>query len=1030
MTRVSLAKRILDMHNCRPLVVTGLMTVLLLAATRNSLAQLPAVRLHALFPPGAQQGQTVDASVTSGADLEDVSGLHFSHPGITATQKTAEPSEFQTGPQPLSGQFQVTVAADVPPGVYDVRAVGKYGISNPRSFVVGDRAELLEQEGNNTLSEAQEVALGSVVNGTSDGEAADCFKVTLAAGQRLLVDCWADRIDSRMDPTLVLYSAEGVELERDRDSRRLDPLLDFTAPADGQYIIKLHDFTYQGGNDHFYRLAVGPGAHIDYVMPPAGAPGSTGQFVLYGRNLPGGTPVEGSQIDGRPLEQLTVEIALPGDEQRFERLSSGGVVMPEDSMLDGFDYRLSTPEGVSNPVFIGFSTAPVALETEPNDAPEKAQILALPTEVAAQFYPQRDRDYFRFEAKGGDVFWIEVFSQRLGLPTDPFVLVQRVTKNAEGVESFSDVQQLDDHNKDIGGKDFNTPTQDAVYRFSAPDDGVYQILVRDLYSGSRADPRLVYRLSIRTEQPDFRLVAAPIFPTKDNNQTQPWTPLLRRGGSETIRVMAFRLDSFGGPIDVAAESLPEGVSAAPVTIGPGMDAAHLVLTASEVAPAWAGEIKIVGRARIGDADVVRNARGGGVVWPGQRNQAPPIRSRMTRNLAIAVSGQEASPFALALDRQVWETSRAGKLQIPVKVIRRGDFKGNLALSAVDVPGEFKPKNVTINGDASEGTFEIELTPKAPLGTFTLALQAETQVPYSRNPEAAAAAEQEKQRLEALTTELAAASAQAETAKQTAEQTATQSAATAEKLVTALATAKQGADEAAAQAKAASEKVEQAKAATTSQTGNQELVDTLAAAEKATAEANQKLAVIIAALGDAQAATADVKATADAAATARDAAQKAAEESAAKAKRAAEAKDAAAKRAGELAEAAKPKDVNVYTPVVNITVKVAAAPLNVSATAPDAALKPSSQIEIPLEISRLYGFADAVQIEAVLPKEADGLKAANIDVPADQSTAKIVITSGDQPKPGSYSLLVRAKLKFNGQDLQVEQTVPFQVTPAD
>ena len=48
-----------------------------------------------------------------------------------------------------------------------------------------------------------------------------------------------------------------------------------------------------------------------------------------------------------------------------------------------------------------------------------------PCEIAGQFFPAGDVDCFTFDAKKGDVFWIEVFSQRLGLPTNPFLLVQR-----------------------------------------------------------------------------------------------------------------------------------------------------------------------------------------------------------------------------------------------------------------------------------------------------------------------------------------------------------------------------------------------------------------------------------------------------------------------------------------------------------------------------------------------------------------------------------------------------------------------------
>ena len=49
-----------------------------------------------------------------------------------------DPAPKKKGGTPSPNKFKVTVAADVPPGNYDVRAVGKDGVSNPRTFVVGD----------------------------------------------------------------------------------------------------------------------------------------------------------------------------------------------------------------------------------------------------------------------------------------------------------------------------------------------------------------------------------------------------------------------------------------------------------------------------------------------------------------------------------------------------------------------------------------------------------------------------------------------------------------------------------------------------------------------------------------------------------------------------------------------------------------------------------------------------------------------------------------------------------------------------
>ena len=98
-------------------------------------AQLPQARLATVFPPGGKVGSSVEVAVT-GTDQEDMSQLVFSHAGITS--KLAEQ------------KFAVSIGADVPPGFYDVRMVGRFGISNPRTFVVGQRPEVLRAGTNTT----------------------------------------------------------------------------------------------------------------------------------------------------------------------------------------------------------------------------------------------------------------------------------------------------------------------------------------------------------------------------------------------------------------------------------------------------------------------------------------------------------------------------------------------------------------------------------------------------------------------------------------------------------------------------------------------------------------------------------------------------------------------------------------------------------------------------------------------------------------------------------------------------------------
>ena len=73
----------------------------------------------------------------TGTDVNAASGLYFSHAGITATPVKAN-------------RFRVQVAANVPIGRYDVRAICPGGVSSYRSFVVGDRPEFVEKEPNNS----------------------------------------------------------------------------------------------------------------------------------------------------------------------------------------------------------------------------------------------------------------------------------------------------------------------------------------------------------------------------------------------------------------------------------------------------------------------------------------------------------------------------------------------------------------------------------------------------------------------------------------------------------------------------------------------------------------------------------------------------------------------------------------------------------------------------------------------------------------------------------------------------------------
>ncbi|MFG0333679.1 MAG: hypothetical protein ACF8TS_09985, partial [Maioricimonas sp. JB049] len=166
-------------------------------------AQLPQTRLYSISPPGAQLGTSVEVRILAGDDLEEISALHFNHPGITAEPKM---QEVNGQPQPVDRTFVVNVAPDVPPGMYDIRASGLWGTSNPRRFVVGALPDVIDAETTNTPEQACPLELNRVVNGRLyGGTDVDWFRVTLTSGQKVVIDCQAQRIDSRMDPTIEVY---------------------------------------------------------------------------------------------------------------------------------------------------------------------------------------------------------------------------------------------------------------------------------------------------------------------------------------------------------------------------------------------------------------------------------------------------------------------------------------------------------------------------------------------------------------------------------------------------------------------------------------------------------------------------------------------------------------------------------------------------------------------------------------------------------------------------------------------------------
>ena len=698
--------------------------VVIMITFETSAQQLPRATLSSVFPAGGQQGVTLAVTV-SGGDLDDSNKLTFSHPGITAKPK------LDGEGVPVANQYSVTISKTVPVGFYDVRVSGgRFGVTNVRSFSVGDLPEITSNGGTG-LENAAEVQLGTIINGQAPARNYAYYKVGLKKGQRVIVSCMARELDSHLEPVLIMKNSSGLELERSR----LGGPIDFTPAIDGDYYVGLHDFIYEGGAGHVYRLSVAERPHIDFVIPPAGEPGKQGKFTLYGRNLPGGVD-SGMALEGKPLQKREVTINLPGDAKARISLAGTSPVGPSQAGFDGIEYRLPSSKGTSNPVRIFFTDAPVIAEAlASNDNPSEAQKITVPCDYTGLFYPRRDRDWVTFEAKKGDIYWVEVVSERLGASTNPYFRVERVTKNDKGEEKVSTVKEVTESAVNIGGTAFNTTSVDPAFRLSVSEDGTYRLVTYDMYNQGGANS--LYRLSIRKESPDFRLVAMIEGPPAMPNKALPVpTAFLRRGQVLPVKVMAFKRDGFNEPIEINLSGLPGHITASTATIYPGQTSALVLVSAKDDAAAWSGKVAVSGKATVNGKAVTHQARTADVttVTYDTQSKKSKVRARLTGGMLITVTDREKVPLTIkAKEDKVWEHSVFGNIKIPINIAFDAGFKSvdkNVVL--VGHPAVAKFKAVKVGKDKTEANIDLNLaTYKLGAGDYTLYLRSQVKGKYKR-----------------------------------------------------------------------------------------------------------------------------------------------------------------------------------------------------------------------------------------------------------------------------------------------------------
>lgn len=181
--------------------------------------------------------------------------------------RVGEPVSIEADGWNLDNAELMPLADDAGPGVHLMAAQNRDGpVSNYLPFALDTLPERFDRESNNDPSHAQKVELPVIVNGRMDRPGDwDVFQVEGSAGDTIVAEVHARRLDSPMDSIVKLTDAAGKLLAFNDDhddpasglnTHHADSYVMFELPADGTYYVHLGDTAAGSGKEYAYRLRI------------------------------------------------------------------------------------------------------------------------------------------------------------------------------------------------------------------------------------------------------------------------------------------------------------------------------------------------------------------------------------------------------------------------------------------------------------------------------------------------------------------------------------------------------------------------------------------------------------------------------------------------------------------------------------------------------------------------------------------------------------------------------------------------------
>lgn len=673
--------------------------------------EVPTVAVDAIFPPVLSTVQPNTLKISAGRFTQDIDELIFSNPMIRGTVEPGASLAMDSEPQKQFGSFQVTVDPSVPEGYYEVWAVGRYGVSNARTIaVVHTPIEALPV--NTDPKNPPELKPGVCYIGQTRRNDRQTLKIALTqAWPRVVVA--AESLDSVAMPTMTVMDSKGKMIQQLRGNRHAPivftkPALTPTLPSDF-LTLKLYDFLYRGGDSFFFAIVVDPPDSHPLLKPSSMK--SVPSIAMEG--LP-----SWPTVDLKPTPGVHALVApAPPWETRLQILPNQRMTTIEFTPVEGQAYECE----VFSEILEQASDIRAVIDRPPV-LPATEQLVAIEAALKNPGTP----------------------------PSDPALQQLIQSHQARERSTGREIVTIAEDSPISGTRAVRFSSADPIAILPASPAGKnLRITLTDLnlQPSASAGTQVILRVG-----PPIPRVHAIAFWTPDTNnaaQAKTTGASLSRGGQISMQISIRRSGGFAGPVSIAAESLPTGVTTSPAIIAPGQSETQLVFYAAEDAPAWTGAIAPVAKLTIDGKEITVPVQATTISINASGDRGLP-QSRRSKELLLRVNDRDIAPIQIRIgDGQILDVAQGASLKLPVKAVRRAGGEAKCVLRPQNLPPKATLGEFELAPNALEATPELKVAADAPIGEYTLWFQGEITVKQSLHPESHARVIAYRDRLQSM-----------------------------------------------------------------------------------------------------------------------------------------------------------------------------------------------------------------------------------------------------------------------------------------